>query len=505
MEQYILAHDVGTSGNKATLFTIDGRLAYSISAGYEVRYSAGNCAEQDPDDWWQAVAKTTRELLEHVRPEQIMAVTFSGQMQGCVCVDKDGNPLRPSLIWADLRAEPQTRQLVKLLDSKEIFRITGQRISPAHTIQKLMWVRDNQPEIFANTYKVLQSKDYIILKLTGNFVTDFSDAAGTNCLNIKTWKWSRTMFTASGIKKDKMPDILHSTDIAGKVTKQAAAICGLLEGTPVVCGGGDGAAATVGSGCVEQGSAYVCMGTSAWIASTSDIPILEDQMRISNFVHLVPGKYIPLGNMNACGASFDWMKNQLAQPELMLAKVRNNNPYELINHATALTQPGSDGLLYLPYLAGERSPYWNPDARGAFIGLKNSHKRQDMYRAVLEGVALHLELILQIHEETTQIDKLSVIGGGATNALWVQILADVMNKPLQTLNYIDEATSVGAAVTGGIGIGAFKDFSVVNEFVKPIQQYEPVQRNVELYENYKPIFEQAYLDLVGTYERLAKL
>ena len=505
MQQYILAHDLGTSGNKATLFTTDGKLFKSVTVGYAVHYFEGNCVEQNPDDWWSAVAQATRTLLADVRPEQVLAVSFSGQMQGCVCVDKDGNVLRPSLIWADLRAEQQTRHLLQELDAAEIYRITGQRISPAHTLQKLMWVRDNQPDIYAKTYKVLQSKDYIILKLTGRFVTDYSDAGGTNCFDIRSWKWSQTVLDASGIAADKLPDVLASSDIAGTVTPQAEAVCGLLAGTPVVCGGGDAGTSATGACCVSQGDAYACMGTSAWISYASGMPVEDPQMRTSNFVHLIPHTYLPLGNMNACGSSYNWMKSELAQPEAQLAAQQGISIYEAIDRTVAQSVPGSDALLYLPYLFGERCPYWDPDARGAFVGLKASHKHADMLRAVLEGVVMHLGLILHVLEENAPVGDLSVIGGGARGAQWMQMLADVLGKPLQTLNYIDEASSIGAAVAGGIGAGVFADYSAVREFVHPVRTYTPIPENVQRYAKLLPLFEQAYHGLRDVYRGLAIL
>ncbi|MGL4736318.1 MAG: xylulokinase, partial [Cellulosilyticaceae bacterium] len=406
---YLLAHDLGTSGNKACLYTTDGKLIRSITYPYDTHYFNNNWAEQNADDWWQAVCLSTKSLLENINPKDILGISFSGQMQGCVCVDQEGNALRPAIIWADQRATQETRQLLQITDSQEFYYDTGHRPSPAYSLEKLMWVKEHEPYLYARTYKMLCCKDYIVLKLTGVFATDYSDASGTNALNINKKTWDSSILFDAKIPIEKLPDTYPSTTQIGCVTQQASALTGLLEGTPVVIGAGDGVCATVGAGCVTIKDTYSCIGSSAWIATIGPQPIIDTQMRTFNFVHMTPDLIVPCGTMQSAGTSYKWFRSL----------VGNTMGHDELNQLSAHSPIGSKGLLFLPYLIGERSPWWNADARGAFIGLKMEHKQSDLLRSVLEGIIFNLEMILHIFKDYMPINAITAIGGGAKNNLWV--------------------------------------------------------------------------------------
>jgi xylulokinase len=509
MEKYILAHDLGTSGNKATLFSLEGKLGASVLYEYPVSYPHSGWVEQEPSDFWQAVCISTKQLLEKagISGKDVAAVSFSGQMMGCLLVDKDGNPLRPIIIWADTRAGKHAEKMEAKLGMDYVYRATGHRISASYSAAKLLWVRDNEEDIYRRTYKMIHAKDYIILKLTGNYVTDYSDASGTNLFDLEKKDWDERILNELGIPRSILPDARPSTDKAGIVTAEAARETGLVEGTPVIIGGGDGSCACVGAGVVSEGNAYNVLGSSSWISLASKTPFCDPQKRTFTWVHLDPTLYTPCGTMQAAGYSYNWYKNTLCLDEIARGRQSGENPYKFIDGAALASAPGANGLLYLPYLLGERSPRWNHDARGAFVGLSVTTSKGDISRAVLEGVAFNLRIILEILEKSAasgKIDEIIMIGGGAKGEVWLQILADIWHKPLAVPAYTEEATSLGAAVCGGVGIGAFKDFSVINTFNGPVKRITPNGNCEAKYDKLFALFNKAYDALVDTFQGLAE-
>ena len=504
--QYILAHDLGTSGNKATLFSENGELVAAVTERYPVYYSAGNRAEQDPDDWWNAVAKSTRQLISHIDPADIAAVSFSGQMMGCVCVDKTGRPLRRALIWADMRAKAQEARIRDAIDETEFYHLTGHRLSPSYGGQKLMWVRENEPEIYNATYKMLNAKDYIILRLTGEFVTEYTDASSTCLLDLEKLEWSPRLLDAMGIDPEKMPRLCRSTDVAGFVTPEAAKLTGLVPGTRVVCGGGDGVCAAVGTGCVKEGVAHSSMGTSSWISITAKKPIFDEKQRTFTWAHIVPGYVLPTGTMQTGGGAYAWYVDHFCAEEKQIAKARGTDVYEVLEALLKESTVGARGLLFLPYLIGERSPRWNPDARACFLGVGMEHTQKDFLRAVQEGVAMNLNEVLRVFRAAGEkMDEIIVVGGGVNSRTWQQILADVYQKKIRVPKLLDEATSMGAAITGGVGVGLFSDFSATDRFVSIARDCLPNAANAPKYERMQAAFNEAYDSLCGVYETLKAL
>ena len=491
---YLLAHDLGTSGNKATLYHSDGKLVASRTYAYDLFLKNGNWAEQNAHDWWKAVCETTRELIAGIPPGEIAAVSFSGQMMGCLCVDRAGEPLGNSLIWADLRSVEEEQFLRSQISEQDFYRITGHRMSPAYGGFKFMWLKKHHPEIYARTYKTLNAKDYILLKLTGEFVTDYSDASSICLMDLNTFEWSDTILELAGLDKAKMPELHRSTDVIGTVTPQAAAQTGLLEGTPVVCGGGDGACAAVGSGCIQEGIANCCLGTSSWISISSPQPIYDEGMTTFNFAHIVPGYLLPTGTMQCGGGSLDWAVKTIC-------KNGDESAYVEIQQEVLASPPGAKGLIFLPYLIGERSPRWDAHAKGAFIGLTLEHTRGDMLRAVMEGVAMNLDKVLKVFASHTTIHQLIAVGGGARNTAWLQIFADIFGIPMVKPNHLEGATSMGAAITGGVGVGLFEGFNAIDKFLQPEEMFYPSE-NREVYDSRKTLFDECYFQLKETFTRL---
>ncbi len=501
----MIAHDLGTSGNKASLFTTEGQYIGSTISEYDTDYFNANWAEQNPQDWWRAVCETNKLLTKDIDIKDVLAISFSGQMMGCVCVDKQGRALRKAIIWADMRATKQAEQILSKINQDVFYRITGHKCSSSYSIEKLMWVRDNEPDIYKQTYKMLNPKDYIVQRLTGAFLTDYSDASGTNAFDLNTFKWSESIIGAAGIDMDKFPETVPSTHIAGEISENIAAECGLYPGTKVVMGAGDGMCASVGAGSISLGKTYNCLGSSSWIATATREPIFDDQYRTFNWAHAVPGFVAPCGTMQSAGAAFNWVKNQICTSEVAEARQKGISPYELINKEIAEAGIGSNGLIFLPYLMGERSPRWNPDAKGAFIGLKMEHKRADILRSVIEGIAYNLNIILQVFSSKMPIDEITVIGGMAKGEIQRRILADVFNTRLVTLNYLDEASSIGAAVCAGVAIGELKDFTEVEKFNNAVAQDVPITENAARYAKYMPVFDRCYTSLEGVYKDIAAL
>lgn len=503
--KYILAHDLGTSGNKATLFSEEGKLIASQVFSYDTHYFNKNWVEQNPQDWWEAVCETSKTLIAEtqIQPTDIAAVSFSGQMMGCLCVDEKGTPLRPSIIWADQRAYKQSRQIEEHISQWDFYHIVGHRNTASYGIQKLMWVRDNEPEIYKRTYKTLNAKDYIVFCLTGEFCTEYSDGNSNGCFDLTRLEWSQQILEYAGIDPDKLPDLKPSTHIAGKITKEAAKATGLAVGTPVVLGGGDGVAANVGAGSISPGKTYSCMGTSAWITTTSEKPIFDPYMRTVTWAHIIPGLYAPNGTMQYAGGSYNWLKNTICKMECYDAKLHGTSPYNYMNAQIEQSPIGSNGVIFLPYLLGERAPRWNPDAKGAWIGLKPENTRGDILRSVLEGVTMNLSIILDVLRTQVDIHEILVLGGGAKGSVWRQIMSDIYNARIMVPSLLEEAGSMGAAVTGGVGVGLFKDFHAIDRFLEINSVHEPDPNAVAAYAPVKELFDECYFALQDVYKKMS--
>jgi xylulokinase len=495
----ILAHDLGTTGNKATLFDARGAVVAAVFEAYETAYPQPNWAEQDPADWWRAVHDSTQQLLSTsgVKAGDIAAVSFSGMMNGLLAVDAAGEPLRPAIIWADQRATAEAEFLAECCGFEQVYRRTGHRPGASYTAAKLLWVQRHQPELYARTHQVLQAKDYAAFRLSGAFATDYSDASSTNLFDLEQRDWALDLVEAVGLDPHKLPPLYPSTTVVGQVTPQAAAETGLLSGTPVVIGGGDGACATVGAGSVRPGDAYNYIGSSSWIAVTAERPLYDPQMRTFTFAHLDPRLYFPTGTMQCAGGAFDWL-------ERLLRGDGETKLYDEMSAAAAGVEPGANGLLFLPYLIGERSPHWNPLARGVFVGLTLAHGRAEMTRAVLEGVALNLKTILDAFlEQGAEIRAMRLIGGGARSALWRQILADVYGLPLLRPALLTEATALGAAIAGGIGVGLFDNFAVAHRFVHVETGEQPDLARQARYAALHDLFQRTYTAIEPIFDELA--
>ena len=508
MARFVLAHDLGTTGDKASLYDAEGRLVGSSFAAYDTEYARPRWAEQDPDAWWRAVCGSTRSLLADadIDGREVAGVSFSGQMMGCVALDAHARPLRPAIIWADQRAVEQERWLGERIDPERVYRITGHRLSSSYSLAKILWLRDHEPEVFRAAHAFVNAKDAIVARLTGAFVTDPSDASGTNLYDLEAGGYSQAILEAAELDAALLPRVAGSMDVVGEVTASVADEVGLPAGVPVVIGGGDGCCAALGAGVWREGAAYNYVGSSSWIALASQRPAYDPEQRTFTWAHLLPGVFSPCGTMQAAGGSYAWTRDVLGAAEVAQAAREGGSAYELLNELAATAPAGSRGLLYLPYLLGERSPRWNPNARGAFIGLTMRHGRAEMVRAVLEGVTMNLRVILQaMTRQGIEVRSVRVIGGGAAGLFWNQLMADMYGVPIERLTHLEEATSMGAAVAGGVGVGLYDDVSII-ERMNPVALV--VEPDAAAQRSYEPLFElldEAYASLVPVYDRLAAL
>ncbi len=503
--ELLLTHNLGTSGNLAVLYEPGGGVLRSWFTGYKTVYRYGNRAEQNANDWWAAVCESTHGILRGINENSISCVSFSGQMMGCLCIDKMGNPLADAIIWADMRAETQAEMINNGIDETQFYHITGHRISSSYTLAKLLWIKSNCPEIFGKTAKVIQAKDYIVYKLTGEIMTDYSDASGTNIFDLNTFKWSETILSITGLSKDILPDAVPSTMQAGKITLEAAAETGLLPGTPVVIGAGDGLAANLGAGCFKNDDAFLYLGSSAWIGFTKDRPHFDHKLRTFNWAHIEKGKTIPCGTMQAAGNTINWINTRIAGIETLQAKKQDIHVNELIDQEISNSPPGANGLIFLPYLNGERSPHWNPEASGVIVGLKMYHSRSDFFRSAFEGIAMNLRLIYDSLQEEVTGDEIVLVGSLAGSRVKKQILADILNIRIVNNNHYRDSKSFGAAVIGGLGTGIFSNPEDAAEIIHTENPVEPDKQRVELYRKMLPVFMEGYENLKPTFKKLSEL
>lgn len=501
--QLIMAHDIGTSGNKATLFNLYGKIIASETSQYPTYHTNNNWVEQNADDWWEAVCKTSRSLIKtaKVSPKNIACVTFSGQMMGVVAVDKHVNALRRAVIWADTRADKEVEKVLEKYPLENLYRLTGNRISSNYSAAKMSWIKQYEKNIYQQTYKFLQAKDFLVAKLTGIFATDYSDASGTNLLDIETKKWSSELVNAFQLDDEKLPELFPSTAIAGYVLRNASEETGLAEGTPVVMGGADGSCAATGAGILDDGDIFNYIGSSSWISMVSNQPFYDKKMVTFNFIHVDDSKYIPIGTMQTAGSAVEWIINQFYRG----IRGSDKDIYEFMNKEASYSEIGANGLMFLPYLLGERSPWWNQKVRGGILGLSINHTRKDIARATLEGISLNLKIIFDIFKEKgTKLNDMWLFGGGANSKFWCQMLADIYGTNIKVPYEVDETTSMGAAIVGGVGVGLLEDFSIAKDWCKARYEYRPQTNNVEKYEVIQQKFIQFYKALEPIYNGWGK-
>lgn len=490
---YSLGIDIGTGGSRALLLDARGDVIASFTAAHEdMQMLRPLWAEQRPENWWDACQIAVKGVLAEagVSGAEITGIGLSGQMHGLVLLDKSNAVIRPALIWCDQRSQTQVDFINRTVTAAKVLAYTANPVVTGFTLPKLLWVRDNEPKHFERVRKMLLPKDYIRFCLTGEFASEVSDASGTALFDVVKRRWSFEMADALGLDRGILPKVYESSEITGTLLPAVAASLGLAAGTPVVGGGGDQAASAVGNGIVEPGIVSCTMGTSGVVFAHMDEPLYDPKGRVHTFCHAVPGKWHVMGVTQGAGLSLQWMRNQLAPGE----------DYSNLTKEAATAECGSQGLFWLPYLMGERTPHLDATARAAWVGLTAKHTRADLIRSIIEGVSYSQQDGLAIIEEMgVKVTSVRISGGGARSAFWKQVLADVFAKRVTTLAS-QEGSAYGAALLAMVGTGAFASVEeACRATIREVESIEPRPIESARYQKLQRVFQAIYPALKPIY------
>ncbi|KNY25602.1 xylulokinase [Pseudobacteroides cellulosolvens] len=495
---FLLGIDIGTSGTKTVLFDEMGNTIASSVGEYPLYQPNIGWAEQDPEDWWMATFTTIKEVIykSGIDASEIKGVGLSGQMHGAVLLDKDYKVLRKSIIWCDQRSSAECDQITSIIGKERLIEITANPALTGFTASKILWVKNNEPEVYAKVTKILLPKDYIRFRLTGEFATEVSDASGMQLMDIPGRKWSNEVLDKLGIEKSMLGKLYESQEVTGKVNKEASSLTGLKEGTIVVGGAGDQAAGAIGNGIVKSGVVSSTIGTSGVVFAFSENVSIDPKGRVHTFCHAVPNTWHIMGVTQGAGLSLKWFRDNFCIEEKRTAELMGVDPYMLMDKEAERVAAGCSGLIYLPYLMGERTPHLDPNAKGVFFGLSAKHEKPDMVRAVMEGVVYSLKDCLEIIKEMgVNVSEVRASGGGGKSPLWRQMQADVFGTEITTINS-SEGPALGVAILAGVGAGVYS--SVMEACDKVISVKTKQQADMVInskYNKYYDIYKRLYTSL----------
>jgi xylulokinase len=498
--------DVGTSSLKAVLVDESGAVVATAAPEYSFETPRPLWAECDPVDWWQACLTAIQQLLREtgIAPREVAGIGLSGQMHGLVMLDSLGNVLRPCIMWNDQRTAQQCQRLTMKVGPKKVVEITGNPVLPGFTAPKLLWVHANEPGVFEQCAKILLPKDYIRYRLSGEYFTDVSDASGTSLLNVAKRDWDPTMLEACALKPEQLPTVTESPEASTTLSREAAELTGLIEGTPIIAGGGDQAAQAVGCGIVREGLVSCTLGTSGVVFAHSSQYRLEPEGRLHAFCAAVPEQWHLMGVMLSAAGSYHWFREHLGQEERRREKEIGTDAYELLDELARQAPAGSEGLLFLPYLSGERTPHPDPNARGVFFGLSLRHGKAHLTRSVLEGVTYGLRDSLELMRGLgIRPSKVIASGGGARSPFWRHLLANIFQVDIATVN-VNEGAAYGAALLAGVGAEVYPS---VQEACKRTLTFSPSstpEGDALVYEDFYKHYRGLYPLFKDEFQRLAK-
>jgi xylulokinase len=492
-----LGIDTSTTATKAILIDQNGEVVAVASYEYDYQTPHPLWSEQSPQLWWQATCQSIRSVLAQsgTAPSDVSGVGLTGQMHGLTPLDEDGEVLRPAILWNDQRTGAECDQIRQILGKSHLIQITGNDALTGFTAPKILWMKNQEPELYARLRHILLPKDYVRFKLTGDYATDRAGASGTILFDLAQRDWSAEVLEALGIRPEWLPPTHEGTEVTGLISSAAATATGLPAGIPVFGGGGDQAAAAVGTGAVVEGVISLSLGTSGVVFASLDRPTIEPEGRLHAFCHAIPGKWHLMGVMLSAGGSLRWHRDTFAA----------GISYEDLLNPAAQIPPGSEGLLFLPYLTGERTPYPDPLARGAFVGLTVRHALPHLTRAVLEGVAFGLRDSLELIRNAGlgEIHQVRLTGGGANSPLWRQILADVLGVEMVTLSSV-EGAAYGAALLAATGAGAFPSVPAACNAVIRITGVTNPGPHRDAYQALYPLYRNLYPELCPAFYGLAR-
>lgn len=491
---FLLGVDIGTSGTKTVLYDELGNTIASSVDEYPMYQPFIGWAEQEPEDWWGAACKTIKDVISKsgIDPSGIKGIGLSGQMHGAVLLDKDHKVLRKAIIWCDQRSFVECDQITSIIGKERLIEITANPALTGFTASKIMWVKNNEPQVFEKVYKILLPKDYIRYRLTGEFATEVSDASGMQLMDIPGRKWSDEVLSKLGLHQSMLGKLYESQEVSGRVNKLASSLTGLKEGTPVVGGAGDQAAGAVGNGIVRPGVVSSTIGTSGVVFAFSQNVTIDPKGRVHTFCHAVPNTWHIMGVTQAAGLSLKWFRDNFCIEEKRCAELMKIDPYVLMDKEAEKVNPGCSGLIYLPYLMGERTPHLDPNAKGVLFGLTAKHEKQDILRAVMEGVVYSLKDCLEIIKEMgVSVLEVRASGGGGKSELWRKMQADIFGTDITTVKS-SEGAALGAALLAGVGAGIYSNINEVCDRVVKVN----TRQEADLEQNLK------YLKFYGIYKRI---
>lgn len=497
MRRLILAHDLGTSGNKACLFDVDGKLLDSAYETYETYYPQAGYAEQDPNDWWEAVKKSTKGVLEKqkILPEEVVAISFSAQSLGCVPIDQDGNCLRDkTLIWMDGRAVEESQSIIKSFGNRRHYETTGNSFDLSlYPCSKIVWLMKHEPELYADTYKFIGTKEYIIGKLTGVVgITDYSEAGMSGLFNLREHHYESELLAITNIDQEKLCEPVKNTTIVGPVLETVAEELGLSAETKVVLGTLDNLACAIGAGCMNQGTFVTTLGTAGWIGVNHSEPIMSDDFK-ANVMYVGDDVYHTSMHSHSACVTYDWVVSNMVS--------NKSGQFEELESMAKGIEPGAEGLFFMPSFLSGNTIYSSPYLAGAFLGLRLHHTQSHLVRAALEGVGFDLMMGMEFFESMgNRPSEVRLIGGGAKNNLWRQILADMFDATMTLPNNMQHIGAMGAAMIAGVGVGVIKDFSRIDGIINPSDPMEPKKEETEIYRNLLPAYKACYEQLMPVYD-----
>lgn len=505
---YVIGVDLGTSGTKTVLFDEIGNVIASHTVEYPLYQEKNGWAEQDPLDWYNATITTIKTVLDksNIDSAEIKGIGLSGQMHGLVMLDKDFNVLRKSIIWCDQRTGKECEEITEIVGAEKVIEITANPVLTGFTASKIRWVMKNEPDVFEKCRYILLPKDYVRLMLTGELATEVSDASGMQLLDVPNRKWSKTMLDALNISEDMLGKVYESPEVTGEITQKVADITGLKKGTIVVGGAGDNAAASVGTGVVEDGKAFTTIGTSGVVYAHTSKVTIDPKGRVHTFCCAVPNCWHVMGVTQGAGLSLKWFRDNFCTSEKETAKLMGVDEYYLMDKEAEKIPVGADRLLYLPYLMGERTPHLDPNARGMFFGLSAIHGKSHMLRAVLEGVAYSLRDCVEVFREMNiNVNDMMACGGGGTSPLWRQMLADLYACDVKTVAS-KEGPALGVGILALTGSGVYSSVQeACANIIKTDKVQAPINDNIPKYEKYYQLYREIYPAIKEQCQKLASL
>lgn len=507
--KYVIGVDLGTSATKTVLFDVNGKIIADASCEYEMHQPHNGWAEQNPQDWYEAAIETLKKVVSEsgVDAADIVSLGISGQMHGLVMLDEDCKVLRPSILWCDQRTGKECDELTQKLGRETLIKITANPALTGFTASKILWVKNNESEIFEKCRHILLPKDYLRFRLTDEFATEVSDASGMQLLDVPNRKWSSEMIEACGIKEEYLAKVYESPEITGYINKETSALTGLSTATAVVGGAGDNAAAAVGMGVVEEGKAFTTIGTSGVVFAHTDNPIIDPMGRVHTFCCAVPGAWHVMGVTQGAGLSMQWFKNNFCGEETVLAAESGKDVYYITDTMASEITVGADKLLYLPYLMGERTPHLDPDCRGVFFGLSAMHTKAHFIRSVLEGVTYSLyDCLLVLKEMNISPETMLLCGGGAKSKLWKSMICDTFGLPVTT-SMSAEAPALGVAILAAVGAGIYPTVPKACKVMTAVNPDLLVPDNckTKVYRDYYAVYSSVYKSLKSVYKDLAEI